>query len=50
MNQEEVKQCIDKLNVWKQGGQRAPHKPLLLLYAKVDFEFGKLLSILAILS
>ena len=32
MNREEVKQRIDKLNVWKQGGQRAPHKPLFLLY------------------
>jgi putative restriction endonuclease len=24
---------IQALNVWRQGGQRAPHKPLLLLYA-----------------
>ena len=25
--------AIDKLNIWKRGGKRAPHKPLLLLYA-----------------
>jgi putative restriction endonuclease len=24
---------FEKINVWKQGGQRAPHKPLLVLYA-----------------
>src|SRR5262249_50690551 len=24
---------FDELNVWKQGDQRAPHKPLLVLYA-----------------
>ena len=24
---------IDKLNIWKRGDERAPHKPLLLLYA-----------------
>lgn len=33
MKQEEVTHRIDRLNVWKQGGQRAPHKPLLQLYA-----------------
>ena len=33
MNPEAIRQRIDRLNVWKQGGQRAPHKPLLLLYA-----------------
>lgn len=25
--------AIDKLNVWKRHGERAPHKPLLILYA-----------------
>jgi putative restriction endonuclease len=24
---------FDKLNIWRQGDQRAPHKPLLILYA-----------------
>lgn len=33
MNEEEIKRRIDNLNVWKRGDQRAPHKPLLLLYA-----------------
>jgi len=33
MNKEEIRQRIDSLNVWKRGSQRAPHKPLLLLYA-----------------
>lgn len=26
-------QSIDNLNIWKRGGERAPHKPLLLLLA-----------------
>ena len=25
--------AIDNLNIWKRGGKRAPHKPLLLIYA-----------------
>ena len=29
----EILARIDGINVWKKGGQRAPHKPLLLLYA-----------------
>jgi putative restriction endonuclease len=28
-----VLQRFDQLNIWKQGDQRAPHKPLLVLYA-----------------
>jgi hypothetical protein len=24
---------FDRLNIWSRGGQRAPHKPLLVLYA-----------------
>ena len=31
-------EAVDNLNVWKKGSRRAPHKPLLLLYA-----FGRLL-------
>jgi putative restriction endonuclease len=30
---------FDRLNIWKQGDQRAPHKPLLVLYALLH-EFG----------
>ena len=33
MDKEEVRMLITGLNVWKRGDQRAPHKPLLLLYA-----------------
>ena len=33
MNREELKAQIEGINVWKRGAQRAPHKPLLLLYA-----------------
>ena len=31
MNKAEIRNRIDHLNVWKRGGIRAPHKPLLLL-------------------
>ncbi|QJD86348.1 phosphorothioated DNA-binding restriction endonuclease [Cohnella herbarum] len=33
MNAEELKNKISNLSIWKKNGQRAPHKPLLLLYA-----------------
>ena len=33
MNREEFLTALDNLNVWKRGGVRAPHKPLLLLLA-----------------
>ncbi len=33
MKKAEIIDRIDNLNVWKRGGIRAPHKPLLLLYA-----------------
>jgi predicted restriction endonuclease len=25
---------FDRLNIWSRGGERAPNKPLLLLYAR----------------
>lgn len=28
-----IKTLFDKITMWKRGGQRAPHKPLLILYA-----------------
>ena len=58
MNSEELKEGFNNLTVWKRGGERAPHKPLLALYAigralrgeprmveyaKVDADLGKLL-------
>jgi putative restriction endonuclease len=33
MNHETLLQQFDQLNVWSRGGERAPHKPLLVLYA-----------------
>jgi putative restriction endonuclease len=33
MDKEEIRRRIAKLNVWRRGDQRAPHKPLLILYA-----------------
>ena len=30
---EQLRERIRHLNTWKKGGQRAPHKPLLLLLA-----------------
>ena len=41
-------EAIDNLNIWKRGDERAPHKPLLILYAlarqvldpDVEFEFS----------
>ena len=58
MNSEELKERFNNLTLWKRGGERAPHKPLLALYAigralrgeprmveyaKVDADLGKLL-------
>lgn len=42
--------AIDKLNIWRRGDKRAPHKPLLLLYALAEevrnpnarFEFSRI--------
>ncbi len=39
MRRTEFLQRLDDLNVWKSGGERAPHKPLLLLLA-----FGRVLG------
>jgi len=33
MQAESLKQAINNLRIWQRGDQRAPHKPLLLLYA-----------------
>jgi len=39
VEREEIIRKFEELNVWKRGDERAPHKPLLVLYA-----MGKLLS------
>ncbi len=33
MTRQEFLEAVENLNVWKRGGRRAPHKPLLLLLA-----------------
>jgi putative restriction endonuclease len=33
MKRQVLKELFSKITVWKRGGQRAPHKPLLVLYA-----------------
>ena len=38
MDRDEIAQKFETLKVWQRGGERAPHKPLLVLYA-----IGKLL-------
>ena len=32
---------FDALSIWKQGDQRAPHKPLLVLYALGRWQAGQ---------
>jgi putative restriction endonuclease len=41
MDSEDVLRRFDDLTVWKQGGQRAPHKPLLVLYALGLWQRGR---------
>jgi putative restriction endonuclease len=38
---DDLRARIAGLSVWKSGGQRAPHKPLLLLYALARFTEGQ---------
>ena len=33
MTRQRLLEALNRLNVWKSGGTRAPHKPLLLLFA-----------------
>ncbi len=40
MNREAILRRFDNLNVWKKHGERAPHKPLLLLYALGRWQRG----------
>jgi Predicted restriction endonuclease len=41
ITEEELKNRINNLTIWKKKEQRAPHKPLLLLYALARFQFGE---------
>jgi putative restriction endonuclease len=40
MRDETILKQFDELSVWKQGAQRAPHKPLLVLYALGRWQRG----------
>lgn len=41
MNGNDLKHRIENLSIWKKGDQRAPHKPLLLLYALGRMQNGE---------
>jgi putative restriction endonuclease len=41
MNSAELKERIKNLTIWKKGDQRAPHKPLLILYALGQMQHKK---------
>ncbi len=42
MDEAELLTRVDKLRVWQQQGERAPHKPLLVLLALGRFELGEI--------
>ncbi|MCA1060289.1 HNH endonuclease [Rossellomorea aquimaris] len=46
MNSFELKERINNLSIWKKGDQRAPHKPLLILFAlgKLQAEATRFIS------
>jgi putative restriction endonuclease len=35
-----LEQAIAKINIWRKGDERAPHKPLLLLYVLANYQRG----------
>ena len=41
MNDEDLLHRLSSINVWKSGGRRAPHKPLLILYSLGRVQQGK---------
>ena len=41
MNRSEVLEKFRNINVWKSGGKRAPHKPLLILLALSQYLQGE---------
>jgi putative restriction endonuclease len=41
MGNDQIKELFDQITVWKKGSQRAPHKPLLILYALSQSLRGK---------
>lgn len=45
MTREAILERFGRLNVWSRGGQRAPHKPLLILYALGRWSRGDVTAI-----
>ena len=41
MKRAEILERVQRINVWKRGGERAPHKPLLMLYALAHATHGE---------
>jgi putative restriction endonuclease len=41
MTRDEILHLFAGLNVWRRRGQRAPHKPLLVLYALGRWQRGE---------
>src|SRR5689334_1059947 len=41
MQPDHIHQLFSQINVWKRGNERAPHKPLLLLYALAKCSRGE---------
>jgi len=35
-----LEQAIANITIWRKGEQRAPHKPLLLLYVLANYQQG----------
>ena len=40
MTRDEIIQAFDRMRVWQRGDQRAPHKPLLVLFALAKVSSG----------
>jgi len=40
MDIKQLQQKITNITIWKKGDQRAPHKPLLLLYVLAQYKQG----------
>src|ERR1700687_4129310 len=41
MTSSELKEIFTNLTIWQKNGQRAPHKPLLILYALAQLQRGE---------
>jgi predicted restriction endonuclease len=48
MDSGELKEKISVIKIWQRSGERAPHKPLLLLYAQRRLSWDELRLISAL--